>query len=402
MVLQTQSKYRYFLSLLLKGLAALCLVAGALLSFRPAAAQDQPPAPDGFLLVESTGAVWLYRKDYPGGSPDFVQVINLEGGAAVRLLHGAITEQRPGKGVYGGDDPRLRSRSLQSYWDEISASYDNAFCVSNGQFFYMPEYPTRLPFPLKVDGAVVSDGYAIDQFIDEKLMLEIWSNRVDIRALSQTALYSSTAPDILAGLAEDASKRAKSLTGRTFAGVADQNQDGVHETLLIFNSRLSRQSDAAAVLRSFGASKVMMLDGGGSTQLICEGTELVASERLVPQAIAVFGSGAATIPSAAYPAPLSGEAGLPELPLGAGSTTSVPEESPSPVDGSAPGDQEASNTQPSTGGDQPVGQALTIQWGTKPSGQPIKPQDVFLVPLLMAPVFLLLRLIFVNIYSTHR
>lgn len=152
----------------------------------------------------------------------------------------------------------------------------------------MKEYPTRLPFPLKKDGQVISDGYGIKQFPDQKLILEIWPDHVDIEKLSKDNLYGSSAPDIVAGLTEDASKSPSHFVPRTFVGVLDQDQDGQSETLLIFNTMTARQSDAADVLRSFGATKVMMLDGGGSTQLICKGEDFISSDRLIPQAIGVF------------------------------------------------------------------------------------------------------------------
>jgi len=70
-------------------------------------------------------------------------------------------------------------------------------------------------------------------------------------------------------------------------GVDDLNQDGLYETVYLFNTMTARQKDAASVLRDFGAKKVMMLDGGGSTQLLCQGKSLIDSERLIPQAIGV-------------------------------------------------------------------------------------------------------------------
>ena len=45
------------------------------------------------------------------------------------------------------------------------------------------------------------------------------------------------------------------------------------------------------MLRDFGADKVMMLDGGGSTQLICNHSVYVPSVRAIPQAIAVVAGG---------------------------------------------------------------------------------------------------------------
>jgi len=56
----------------------------------------------------------------------------------------------------------------------------------------------------------------------------------------------------------------------------------------VFNSSSSLQSGAAEVLRSFGADQVMMLDGGGSTQLLCKSGWYIRSDRPVPQALAVI------------------------------------------------------------------------------------------------------------------
>ena len=247
-----------------------------------------PEIPPGFRLILDQKGVELYRKDYPKGNPDFVQLVNLSQGAGIELLHGDISETRADKGVYGGNDPRFQSKSLTNYWRSFSTANTNAFCVTNGQFFYMREYPTRLPFPLKKDGEVISDGYGIKQFPDQKLILEIWPDHVNIEILSKTALYGSSAPNIVAGLTEDASKSPSHFVPRTFVGILDQDQDGKFETLLIFNTMTARQSDAADVLKSFGAAKVMMLDGGGSTQLICEGKSYISSDRLIPQAIGVL------------------------------------------------------------------------------------------------------------------
>jgi Phosphodiester glycosidase len=244
--------------------------------------------PDGFRLVMQDSGVQLFRKDYPSGTPDYVEVIRLDKGAAIQVLHGAIAEPRTGKGAYGGDDPSLFSHTIQDYWSDFSSSESSAFCVTNGQFFYMQESPTRLPFPLKVGGNVISDGYALNDFPGKKLMLELWDDHAQITPLSQEALYNSTAPDIVAGLAEDAPKNIKKYVGRTFVGLVDQDGNGRPETVLIFNTRSARQVDAAGVLYNFGAAQVMMLDGGGSTQLICRGEALITTERYIPQALGVM------------------------------------------------------------------------------------------------------------------
>jgi hypothetical protein len=244
--------------------------------------------PAGFRLVDAALGVQIYRKDYTNGSPDFVQVIDLSQGARLELLHGEITEARPAKGSFGGPDPRMTSLAMETYWQQTQSEDPYAFCVTNGTFFYMPEYPTRLAFPLKVQGELITEGWGIDTYIDQKLILELWPDRANIQDLSEQALYASEAPDILGGLTEQANKRAKYAVGRTFIGLDDRDRDGERETILILNTQTATQSSAAAVLRDFGAERVMMLDGGGSTQLLCRSGWHIRSDRPVPQALAVI------------------------------------------------------------------------------------------------------------------
>jgi hypothetical protein len=267
---------------------SIILLLALLPNFPASAAAGGVVIPPGFRKIDSTFGIELYEKDYPGGSPDYVQVVDLSQGASLKLLHGNITETRAGIGPYGGNDARFRSETLAAYWQDLSSQDATAFCVVNGQFFYMLEYPTRLPFPLKTDGQILTDGYGIQDFPDQKLMLELWPGKADIVALSKEALYASTAPNIIAGLTEDAPKAKKRYTGRTFIGLTGQNSQGTYETLMVFNTQTARQVDAAEVLKSFGAQKVMMLDGGGSTQLLCRGKSYIYSDRLVPQAIGII------------------------------------------------------------------------------------------------------------------
>mgnify|MGYP005836797161 CR=1 FL=1 len=266
----------------------------------------ETPVPDGFYLVSSAPGVNLYQKDYSGGSPDFVQVVDLSQGARLVTMFGDISLLRPGKGAYGGNDARIQAQSLQKFWKQLTARFDDAFCVFNGQFFYMPESPTRLPFPLKVGGEIITDGYGLNEFPENKLILELWSDKANIRPLTQESLYLSTAPDVIGGLTQTANKRSDRYVGRTFIGIDDRNLDGASEIVLIFNSRLSRQVDAANILGQFGADEVMMLDGGGSAQLICQGKVLVSSDRAIPQA---FGVVAASESSLIMPGSLDSVAG---------------------------------------------------------------------------------------------
>ncbi len=286
-------KERFFLYPLL--CAGLLLAIWSLAGFTPQAAQAQtpsaspaPPAPADFSLIASASGIQLYKKDYLNGTPDYVQVVDLSQGARLELMHGQITEPRPDKGAYGGADPRMTSLPIQNYWSKASGLDPNAFCVTNGLFFYMPEYPTRLAFPLKVNGNIVTDGWGVQTYPGQKLLLQLWDDHADITELSSQLLNSTSAPNVIGGLTEEANKRIKYSVGRTFVGVANPDESGSYQTLLVFNSSSSLQSGAADVLRSFGAEKVMMLDGGGSTQLLCKSGWYIRSDRPLPQALAVI------------------------------------------------------------------------------------------------------------------
>lgn len=245
--------------------------------------------PAGFTLIAVDNGTALYERPSPYGTTDYIQVIRLDLGASLQLLHGPIVDPGQGEGVYGGDNPLMAVQPLQNVWDTFSPNQPHTFCLTNGQFYSSHTSTVRLSFPLKVDGNIVSDGFAIDQFPEHQLMLEIWPHRADIVPLSADALYNSSAPHILGGLSEQADgRRPNHITGRTFVGVGQPQLDGRYGTIYLFTSRLARKTEVVATLHSFGAEKVMMLDGGASSQLICQGESYVGPGRFVPQTIAVL------------------------------------------------------------------------------------------------------------------
>ena len=238
-------------------------------------------------ILESPG-IKLYRQD-----EEYVQLINLSEGASIQFIYGKMQYLNRGQGAYGGDEPQLERQTVEQFWSEMSPINSQLFCLSNGQFFRNDRNAsTGLAFPVKSNGKVVSDGYAGEiEFPREKLILAVWENRAEIVPFHPLYLRLSTAPDAIVGLKEDADKGVLNETGRTFMGVKDIDGDRLNETVLIFTAKKATQTHAAEVLKNFGATAVLMLDGGGSTQLFCQGTSYVNSPRTVPQAIAVFSGG---------------------------------------------------------------------------------------------------------------
>lgn len=252
------------------------------------ASNQRQSIPPQFTLEAEGPGVKLYGDN---SDTNFVQIVSLNQGASVHLLHGAIGDPGIGQGPFGGNNPWFARQTLSAAWNGFSGTNENAFCLTNGQFFSTNDNPTPLAFSLKKGGVIVSDGYAAggpgEEFPGQKLMLELWGGKANIVELTRDNLYNSDAPNIIAGLSEDADKGVFNPNLRTFVGIDDANGDGAYEIVLILNSKGATQGNAADTLRAFGADKVIMLDGGGSTQLICEGVPYISSSRMIPQTLAV-------------------------------------------------------------------------------------------------------------------
>ena len=262
------------------------LVAGWLPLAQVASAQDIPA---GFRLIAEQPGVALYRKDYAGGTPDYVQIVDLTAGASIDLLSGkSVAVDNPHNlGMFGGPNPSFRQKAIRSFWNEYSSMQEGAFCVTNGQFFYMPESPTPLALPLLVDHQLLAEGFGYPQYPEKQLILALWADHADILPLTPESLASSDAEQVIGGLTEEANKKPKNAVGRTFVGIWDQDGDQRYETVAIYTTQTATQPEAARTVRSFGATKVMMLDGGGSTQLICQGQTYIDTTRAIPQALGI-------------------------------------------------------------------------------------------------------------------
>lgn len=236
-----------------------------------------PRLPSGFREIKSARGVKLYRKTISGGQPDFVHVIDTAQGAEVRLLQGEI--------VHGGASPTHKKHSLRVWWETFQRTTPRAFSVLNGQFFNTPLSPTPLAFSLKNDQVFISAGYGTQtEYLGEKWWITLTQTSHKMRRFDDRpdTVRNAPEPAAIVGLDERADKAPNRNTGRTFLG-----SDG--RKLYIFMSKLSTQPHAADILRGFGATKMMMLDGGGSTQMICQNQHYIQSSRTLPQVITVVG-----------------------------------------------------------------------------------------------------------------
>lgn len=265
--------------------------------------------PVGFNLINSwngtgsggTGtAVRVYRKDFAGGQPDFVTVVDLRY-ATIRSTIGSLGGASPCSSASTRVLCTTTSGACtaSSHWNAASGVASGLRVLMNGTFFG-PGSPAGLAFGLRQNGTIITYGYGVEsnamdcatasEFPGNTFTLR-FNNGTDNAAASNYsfAQFSDPAfPDIIGGLNPTCCKSPTSFIPRTMAGVRDDNGDGTAETVFFYNSAFARLSDGDGALRAFGATSTIQFDGGSSTGLIVGGSMLIANTRLVPHAIGIY------------------------------------------------------------------------------------------------------------------
>ena len=247
-------------------------------------AQNAAPthiAPLGFRVVANEPGVTMWRK-----GRDYVQVISPHRGATLKILHGTVIPS-------DGEGTNFQRRDLRDWWTEWKAKEPAALTLLNGQFFNMAN-PAKSPlaFSTKINGIVYAGYGDGNEYQGRKMLLRIADRRMTVEPYDDDvgSLYALPEAHIIVGLRPDVSKAGNVRRGRTFVGTMPNGN------LLLFSSPASSQRYAERILIAFGADRkhIMMLDGGGSTQLIHDDTLLIPARtkntthiRSVPLAIGV-------------------------------------------------------------------------------------------------------------------
>lgn len=256
------------------------VIPAVLLSVQPAAAsRSAQQVPPDFYTVAEAPAVTLYRKDYPGGTPDYVLVVNLAHHATLQLLTGGTPA--PSQDAAAPFTPQ----PLDNFWTEFQSSDDDAFCVVGGPFF--PDEPINDRLGLKSNGILRRAGATTAEEGVPLAMLEVWNESARFSPYTETAFQQSTAPLVVVGLSPQAERQPQTFSSRSLVGVQDRDGDGNFETLLMFVSKTTRQSDAVEVLRSFGAQEILLLADGEAAQINCQGLPYVYAEAQLPVALGI-------------------------------------------------------------------------------------------------------------------
>jgi len=266
--------------------------------------------PSGFNLINSwqgtgsggTGtAIRVYRKDFAGGQPDFVTVVDLRF-ATLRSIIGGLGGVSPCSTVgtrvlcTGGSG----ACTSGSHWNAASGVAGGLRVLLNGTFFATGSNPAGIAFGLRQNGTIISYGYGVESnAMDCAAASEFPGNTFTFRFNNGTDQATAGGyafsqftdpnfPDLIGGLNPTCCKSPSSFVQRTMVGVRDDNGDGKIETVLFYGSAFARLTDGNSALRAFGATATMQLDGGGSTGLVVAGSQLIATTRAVPQAIAIY------------------------------------------------------------------------------------------------------------------
>lgn len=236
--------------------------------------------PHGFYEVLNRSGVKVYQKNYQSGAPDFVTLVDLKT-ATIRSLTGTINGEL------------VERKKLSEFWDDAASQNVDDFeaqVVINGTFFDNgPSSNAAVAFGLKVRNHLITYGYGLNEYpgSNKTLAFNSFAGNAKIQSYSRPT-FNSSIPDVIGALAPQADKSAVQRLGRTFAGTINNNRDSTAKAVLFFSSPYSTQANAEAVLKRFGATEVVMLDGGGSTGLIIAGTAYIRTDRLLPHAIAIY------------------------------------------------------------------------------------------------------------------
>jgi hypothetical protein len=202
----------------------------------------------------------------------------------------------------GSDDTdRYYRRTVSTLWSD---AWFPAVAI-NASFFgdYAWALPTNLSFPFKQGGTLLTKGTDCASHRGYVKNLMFWWDRqyaaINDMSCSTTDFAKLTeygsAPHIVTVL--DPSfpiDRSIDTTNRTMVGLYDSDNNSLYETVLISVSKNATRTDARQHLLNFGldSSQIVMLDGGGSTQLLINGDVKVTTNppptRPVPNALIVY------------------------------------------------------------------------------------------------------------------
>lgn len=207
----------------------------------------------GFTEVSSAPGVGVYRK-----GNDYLLVIRPREGGRLTTELGPL--------VLSGGQMMYGRKNVPAWWATLKAD-ESVLAAFNGQFFDMSDASAApLAFSVKTAGTT-ERGYADKtEYPGAKAMLVLGQDGHSVVPYKDDAdqLAAADAPHAVVGLLWWADKSPRARIARTLVGVSPRGDT------YVFVSPAATQRYAMAILRRFGVrtSDMLMLDGGGSSQLV--------------------------------------------------------------------------------------------------------------------------------------
>lgn len=231
--------------------------------------------------------VRVYQKKQNATTIDYVTIVDLRYGTLRNF-----TGEPSGRDY----DMQVRRYRLGEFWNRAvrqSTFSRRAAVVINGTFFNPGVNPSSISFGLKADRWIMSLGFDRYSYSGQVRTFAFdasyGSSSIQAYNPNDGSIFWNGPPNVVGGLDPAANKERYVSKPRTFVGVRDDNGDRHSETVIFFVSNSATQERAAGVLASFGAGSKMMLDGGSSTGMYVNGSEVVPkSAALVPQAFVIY------------------------------------------------------------------------------------------------------------------
>lgn len=230
-----------------------------------------------FRSIINVQGVEVYKKDNVQGKSEYVTVVNTEKATINNLV-----------GVVDTANGTIRKKVLTEFWQDATnqnTPTKKARVVINGTFFSTNDDPTGIAFGLKVRGKVITYGYAIGKEYPGLIRVFEFGRMGKggrISPYGRNIFENQLSTDIVGALDVTANKSANRYLPRTFVGINRDNK------IIFYSSNYARQIDATNTLKAFGAAYMAMLDGGGSTGIVIDGKPIIATNRAIPHAIALY------------------------------------------------------------------------------------------------------------------
>ena len=172
-------------------------------------------------------------------------------------------------------EPTFARKGILEWWKLWADKTPRAVSVVNGQFFNpVNQNVAPIAFSLRSRNQIVRGYGDQKEFLGEKKLL-VLGQEPEVRPYNDDpATIEKIEHDAIVGLSQTAPKSPEKRTGRTMLGVDAEKR------ILIAQTSSATQKEVARILSDAGAEDVVMLDGGGSTQLVHRGELFIPAQEV--------------------------------------------------------------------------------------------------------------------------